>query len=274
MKAIHFLFSGILPLLFLGCNNFKSTHPQAELTGEAGATGMTDKSILIFTTAIDRQLSNFKKEYSLIYLSGDVSLYAEKYSQYNNGMLYRTFTSRGNLSNVVKSYYFKNDSLVLVRERSGTTNDEGGQVLKDTRIYLRNNVAFKMENRIAGSPEAIRTLPYLAVQPPGNKYPDENYNEDIKVLNEAIAGEDKFEMVFQNIMTYPEASYIVLKSKKQQDYTATIRVNDHDTFIDSLLNMPAAFNGKKLNLNWRIADKEAVYVPVAETVTSAKGLNK
>jgi len=274
MKAIYFFFAGTLLFVFQGCNNFKSTHPQAELAAEAGATGMTDKSILIFTTAIDRQLSNFKKEYSLIYLSGDLSLYAERYSQYNDGILYRAFSSRGNLTHLIKSYYFKNDSLVLVRERTETTNQEGAPVLKDTRTYLRNNVAFRMETRTAASAEAIRKLPYSAVQLPGSKYPDENYKEDIIVLNDALAGKDKFEMVFQNIMTYPEARYIVLKSKKQPDYTATVRVNESDNFIDSLLTMPAIFKEKHLNFRWRIADKEAVYVPVADTVTSASGLNR
>ncbi|MCX2485346.1 hypothetical protein [Pedobacter sp. MR2016-24] len=273
MKTIHLLYLIFVLFTLQSCNNFKSKHPQAEIANEDGATGMTDKSILIFAAAIDRQLNSFKKEISLIYQSGDLSIYAERYSEHNDGMLYKTSSSNGLISNTVKSYYFKNDSLILVKERSKIMNEEG-QILKDTRTFLRNNIIFKIENRTAASPEAIRTLPYLLVQRSGNKYPDENFVEDIKVINDAIKGTDKFEMVFQNITTYPDSRYIVLKSKKQSNYTASILVKTKDSFIDSLLNMPSVFKDEKLNIRWKITDKDAVYVPVADTITSASGLNK
>jgi len=273
MKINHLIYAGLLICIFQSCNYFKSTHPQAEITDEAGATGMTDKSILVFSSAIDRELSHYKKEFSLIYTSGDLSLYAEKYSEYNNGMLYKTSSSNGNISNVVKSYYLKNDSLIMVKERSKVINQEG-QVLTDTRTYLRNNIIFKIESRTASSPEAMSTLPYLLVPPTENKYPDQNYKEDLKVMNNAIKGADKFDMVFQNITTYPDSRYIVLKSKVLNNYTASILVKERDKFIDSLLNTPAIFKDEKLNIKWKIADKEAIYVPVADTVTSASGLNK
>lgn len=273
MKLIFLLSSGIFFLTFQSCNYFKSKHPQAEIANGAGATGMTDKSILVFSAGIDRQLNSFRKEFSLVYLSGDLSLYAEKYSEHQDGMLYKTSSANGTISNTLKSYYFKNDSLILVKERSKVMTEEG-QVLKDSRIYLRNNITFKIESRTASSPEAIRTLPYLAVQPAENKYPDENFAEEIRVMDDAIKGAGKFEMVFQNISTYPDSRYIVLKSRKQNNYTASILVNKRDAYIDSLLNMPATFKDQRLSFRWRIEDAEAVYVPVADTTTSASGLKR
>lgn len=272
MKITSLLYSVIILLLFQGCN-FKSKHPQAEITDGDAATGMNDKSILIFSSAVDRHINNFKKEYSLVYMSGDLSMYAEKYSQYNDGMLYKTFSANGTTSDMVKSYYFKNDSLILVKERSKILSAEG-QILKDTRTYIRNNITFKIDSRTASSPEAIRTLPYLLIQPSDNKYPSENYIDDIKAMDDAISGTDKFEMVFQNITTYPESRYIMLKSKIQSTYTASILVKEKDPFIDSLLDVPSIFKDEKLKLKWKIEEKEAVYVPVADTITSANGLNK
>lgn len=272
MKLNCLFYAAFTFLLFHGCN-FKSKHPQAEIADEAGDTGMNDKSILRFSAGIDRHISNFKKEYSLVYVSGDLSMYAEKYSRYSNGMLYRTFSANGTTSDMVKSYYFKNDSLILVKESSRYLNGEG-EVLKDTRTYLRNNITFKIDSRSASSPEAILNLPYLNVPPSDNKYPTENYANDIKAMNDAIAGTDKFEMVFQNITTYPDSRYIILKSKHPGNYTASILVKNNDPLIDSLVNMTSVFKDEKLHFKWAIVDKEAVYVPVADTITSARGLNK
>ncbi len=44
--------------------------------------------------------------------------------------------------------------------------------------------------------------------------------------------------------------------------------------MDSLLKDPLAFKGEKLNIKWEVKDKEAVYVPVAASVTSANGLKR
>lgn len=273
MKTIFLLSLGILLFTLPGCNNFKSTHPQASIADEKGDTGITDKFILNFSGAIDRELEFFKKEYSVIYKSGDLSLYAEKYSAHNDGILYKTYTDNGNISSTVKSYYLKNDSLILVTERTRWLNGQG-EVFKDVRTYLRNNIIFKIDSRTASSAEALRTLPYLLVPATDNKYPDENYTDDIKAVKDAVSGQDKFAMVFDHVATYPDAIYITLKSKLKNNYKASILVNQKDSFIDSLLNTPAVFKDEKLNLHWKIEDQEAIYVPVAKTTTSANGLNK
>jgi hypothetical protein len=273
MKTILLLILGTFLFTLPACNYFRSDHPQAELPGEGGATGMTDKSVLNLAIATDNNLTRLKKEFSLIYTTGDLSMYVEKYSNQDTPLLYKTYTANGNISRTVKSYYFKNDSLILVKERSQVMN-EAAEVYKDTRTYLRNNVTFRIDSRTASSAAALATLPYLQVQPPENKYPDENYASDIKSIKDAIAGTDKFELVFDNITTYPEAWYITLKSKNPNNYKASLLVNKKDAFIDSLLNTPSLFKEEKLKLRWKIEDKEAIYVPVEETKTSASGLNK
>jgi len=273
MKTIYLLIPGLLLFILCSCNYFKSTHPQAELANEDGATSMNDKSILQFSATMDKNLQKFKKEYSLIYNTGDLSVYAEKYSGYDNGILYQTYTNNGNISSTVKSYYFKNDSLILVNERDKLRNDEG-EVFKDQRTYLRNDVIFKIDSRTASSNEALIKLPYLPVQPAESKFPQQTFTDDIKSINDAIYGRDRFEMLFDNITTYPDAHYIMLKAKNHSSYKASLRVNQRDPFIDSLLNSPAIFKDERLKLKWKIADNEAIYVPVADTSTSARGLNK
>lgn len=270
MRIIYLSILCILLFTLPSCQYFKSEHPQAALE-EEGSTGITDKSILSFAAATDRNISYFKKQFSLIYMSGDLSMYAEKYNGHSNGTLYKTYSDNGHISTTVKSYYLRNDSLVLVVERNKTLNDHN-EIFKDVRAYLRNNIIFKMDSRTASSSAALVNLPYLLVQRTDNKYPDENYLDEVKGINDAIQGKDKFEMVFDNITTYPEAHYIILKSKNRSNYKASLLVNAKDGFIDSLLNYPALFKDQKLNFIWSIKDKEAVYVPVADT--SASGLKR
>lgn len=270
MKIIRLLILGSLLFTLPACQYFKSEHPQAAIE-EEGTTAITDKSILSFSATTDRTISYFKKQFSLVYQLGDLSMYVEKYSGHGNGTLYKIFTDNGVISTTVKSYYLRNDSLMLVVERNKIMTEKG-EVYKDVRAYLRNNVIFKLDSRTANSAEGLVTLPYLPVQAVDNKYPDENYQEELNVINDAITGNDKFEMVFDNITTYPEAHYIMLKSKNRSNYKASLLVNEKDLFIDSLLNYPALFKDQKLKFIWGIKDKEAVYVPVADT--SASGLNK
>lgn len=272
MKINVLLYAALSLFLFQACNH-QPKHPQAEITAGEGATGMTDKSILLFSASVDRNINHFKKEFSLVYSSGDLSMYAEKYSQHGDGMLYKMFSSNGTLTETVKSYYFKNDSLILVKEQTKLVNALG-QLLKNQRSFLRNNIAFKIETRKASSEQALRTLPYLLVQPTAQKYPIENYMEEVKSMNDAIKGTDKFDMVFQQINTYPDFWEILLKSKNPGNFTASVHVKNKDLFIDSLLDMPSLFKEEKLNLRWNIADREAIYVPVADTVTSASGLKR
>ncbi len=273
MKTIYLFSLGVWLFTLQSCNYFRSTHPQADLAPADGTTGMTDKSILTFSAATDTSLHHLKKESSLIYTTGDLSMYTEKYTGDNNRTLYKIYTANGTISTTVKSYYFKNDSLILVKEQNKWLNEKG-EVYKDIRTYLRNNVTFKMDSRTAGSAAALAILPYLNIQHAENKYPEEDYTGDIKSMNDAINGTDKFEMVFDNITTYPEAHYINLKGKRPDSYKASLLVHTKDGFIDSLLNFPALFKDQKLRLKWRVTEKEAVYVPVGETKTSASGLNK
>ncbi len=67
-------------------------------------------------------------------------------------------------------------------------------------------------------------------------------------------------MVFESIRTYPDTQYITLRNKEPNSYTSSILVKERDTFIDSLLNYPFLFKDKKLNINWEVIDREAVYL--------------
>ncbi|MFI5451902.1 hypothetical protein ACHMWN_07050 [Pedobacter sp. UC225_61] len=271
MKSVYFLAIIGLFSTILGCNNIKSDHPQADLS-DANSTNLTTKSIIQYTDSIDKNLSQFSKSTSLVYMLGDLSFYVEKYSQNNQALLLVEHSYNGGTSSSLKKYYFKNDSLILEKDKNELANEEG-TVFKDTRTYLRNNTVFKIENKTASTQAALNSLPYIDLPLSKNNKPDQSYLENVNSLNNVVNRNDKFDVVFESITTYPDSRYIILRSKIQNSYSASVLVKERDALIDSLLNDPINFKDQKLNFKWVVKDKEAVYVPVASN-TSASGLNK
>ncbi|TKC13116.1 hypothetical protein FA048_05755 [Pedobacter polaris] len=271
MKSVYFLVLISAFSTLLGCNKFKSDHPEAELTDQY-ATNLTAASILKYADQIDKNLLKLPKSTSLVYMIGDLSFYVEKYIENGKTVLITEHAYNGAASNSLKEYYFRNDSLILEKVKNELSNDDG-LIIKNSRTFLRSNTVFKIERRTASSNDAINSLPYIDVPLSLNNKADKTFLENVKTLNEVLNGSDKFEMVFENITTYPDSRYIVLKSKNQNSYTASILVKNKDQYIDSLLNNPIDFKDQKLAIKWIVEDKEAVYVPVASN-TSASGLNR
>ena len=272
MKLYTFLILLACFSTLLGCKQFKSDHPEADLKGDEYATNLTAKTIIQYASQIDKDLPTLEKRTSLVYRLGDLAFYVEKYLANGNTVLITEHAYNGAATHTLKEYFFRNDSLILEKVTNELANSEG-KVIKNSRTFLRSNTVFKTENRTAASVEAINSLPYIDVPLTLNKKADQTYLENVKTLNDVLEGKDRFEMVFENITTYPDSRYIILKSKVQNSYSASLLVKQRDAFIDSLLNDPINFKDQKLNVNWAIEDREAVYVPVANS-TSASGLNR
>jgi hypothetical protein len=272
MKIKNSLMLVLCMSTIFSCNS-KSDHPQASLLEDGSSTSLNDKTILAFSDSLNRNLFSLKKTISLIYMLGDNSLYVERYTNSSGDKVYFEQLNNGTTNSTLNKYYFKNDSLMLISSFSKQVL-ETGPIFKDTRVYLRNNTAFKKENRTATSAAAIQTLPYLLVQDVDSHASEESYFEKIAILNDAIAQTNKFEMVFDNVTTYPDSRSLVLKSKIQNSYTASIIIETKSPYIDSLLSDPSIFRNEKLKFNWTVKDNEAIYVPERDSTTSASGLNK
>jgi len=248
--------------------NFKSNHPQAELAQDSVATAINEKIINSYADAIDKKTDRTEKKSSLLYTIRDHSFYAEQYQDNGNTVLLLSNEDNGALKNTRKAFYLRNDSLVLVK-----TSNIQGTVLKDTLTYLRNNTIFKMVQRESSNENQQKKTSYKLISTSSKASP-ETYQRQIKFLQNALAQQNQFEMVFEAIHVLPEESYMSLKSKTSSDYQATLLIEEKDAFIDSLVADPLKYKGEKIRFNWIIKDKQAIYVPVASKVTSAKGLNK
>jgi hypothetical protein len=257
--------------IIAGCNSSGTKHPQSELVNQTSSTGMNERSIDQLQLTLDKSLPKLNKSSSLIYTIGDGSLYVEKYVDSNGDQLYiERFNN--DLDKWNRKYYFKNDSLVLVSE-SMVQNMEEGRLFKDTKTYLRNFIVFKRASRTATSEAAIGTQSYQNIPKTAEAF-QADYRDSITNLNDALEQRNKFEMVFDNVSKYPDATFVVLKSTAPNGYSAAVQLAEKDPFIDSLINYPATFKGEKLKLKWTVKNGQAIYVPEGSTSTSASGLNR
>lgn len=268
MKTIAIL--TLLGFTLLGCSQGPK-HPQAELINQNSAAALTEKSVMQFADSVDAGLTTMEKHTSLIYQIDDNAMYVEQYSTNGSPIVYKEYTYNETISSKVIRYYLRNDSLILIKE-SKQLNKSGKDLFEDKNTYLRNNIVFKTEVRRSNSEKEIGQLPYQVLK--STEKTNLSFDEAIHRLNDAVRGVNKFEMVFDNMIATPDERYLLLKGKTTDSYTANIKVDQSDPLIDSLLTLPATFKDKKLALQWKVADREAIYVPVSANVTSAKGLKR
>lgn len=269
MKIKPYLLLPFVGMLFFACNN-KAKHPQAGLANQFSSSPETEQSILQYADSIDTQQSHMEKQVSLIYQLDGLSLYVEKKSWNGIPALYIEHTGDQGLTDKSARYYFKKDSLLLIRENIKRTKEQV-TVFEEKRTFLRNNIPFKQEHRLATSSSSLQAKPFADVKP-SDKI--EDYAEKLTLLNDALAGQNKFETVFDQYVPTPEGQYLLLKNKIPGGYSSSLVVKDEDALIDSIKQDPSLFKDAKLNLKWEIHEKEAVYVPVAAKVTSASGLKR
>lgn len=269
MKLLHLFF--LLPIAITGCNQGPK-HPQADLINARIGAPMTEASILLYADSIDATLNTFEKNTSLVYQLDQATMYVEKYSWNGEPVLFSQYKNDEGISSEAKKYYFKNDSLILLKEGIKIAK-QGANSFEDRRTYFRNNIPFKEEYRTSSAFSLLKKEPFQ-IRKKSTSDQTKEYSLDIKLLNDAVIGANEFDLVFDNIISAPDERYILLKSKTPNGYSASIFIKDSDSLVDSLLKDPTIFKDRKLNIKWEVKDQEAIYVPVAASVTSANGLKR
>ncbi len=122
MKTKSYLLLPFAGMLFFACNN-RAKHPQADLVNQSSPIRETEQSILQYADSVDAQQSSMEKQVSLIYQLEGLSLYVEKLSWNGKPALYIEHTGDQGLTDRSVGYYFKADSLLLIRKAlSGLKN--------------------------------------------------------------------------------------------------------------------------------------------------------
>lgn len=263
-------YSLVCVLLLLGSCQQKPKHPQAGLINQSSATGLDEQGVIAFAEDIEHGKNNLKKLSSLVYKRGQENFFVEQYfNDHGDQVLIAHEQALPSMAESSKRYYFKNDSLILVTT-SAQHIEGNGQSYEESRTYLRNYTVFKRESKFANSTAELSTAAFQ----PSNTSPVEDYKASVERLLDALQRRNEFDLVFDKITRYPDASFISLKSANPNGYTAEVELQAADSFVDSLMRDPAHFRNNKINFNWKVEDMQAIYVPSGSSSTSASGLNR
>lgn len=264
------LYSAVCLIMLSASCQQKSSHPQAGIINQSSATGLNEQAVIAFAEDIEHGKDNLKKLSSLVYSRGQENFFVEQYfNDHGDQVLIAHEQRLPSQEASSKRYYFKNDSLILVT--ASLHHNEGQErAFEESRTYLRNYTVFKRESKVAGSTAELSTA---AFKPVGTG-PAEDYKAAVERMFDALQRKRDFELVFDKITRYPDASFISLKSTNPNGYTAQVALQSADAFVDSLLRDPAHFRNNKINFNWKVKDMQAIYVPSGSTSTSANGLNR
>lgn len=268
------LLCSAMSLLVLSSCNPGPKHPQADLIQQNGAMALSEQGILNYADSIEANLSAFTRQSSLVFkITPEESLSVDQYQSTNQQtVLYVEQTSNAGINDIESKYYLKNDSLLLVRRQQKQLKN-GLTYFSDQRSFLRNNIVFKIEEKSGIDSSSLARQNFVEKKSPQDKALNP-YTEKIDIFKDALAGRNKFELVFDKLIQLPDARYLLLKGKIPNGYNARILIEKSDPLIDSLQSDPMHFNAKKIHFKWKVNDDEAIYVPVAANLTSASGLNK
>ncbi|RZK78917.1 MAG: hypothetical protein EOO92_10240 [Pedobacter sp.] len=255
-------------LIMFSCTQ-SPKHPQAELINKSTRAVLTPAQISQYADSVDANLNSFEKVSSLVYMLNDVSTTVEKYSANGVPVLFVKRRVNEGLNETVEKYYLNNDSLILSNVVIKTIKDRLTST-KETRTYLRNNIAFKLDFRASDS--ELENIPFKEIK--NFKSPILSVEALISQLNEVTSGTNKYEMVFEQYIESENGKSLLLKSKLPGGYIASVIVDDEDALIDSIKSNPGIFKNERLQFKWKLANNEAHYVASSEGNTSASGLKR
>jgi len=264
------LYSAVGLLLILSSCQQQPKHPQAGIINQSSATALDEKAVIAFAEDIEHSKANLKKLSSLVYSRGQENFFVEHYfNDHGDQVLVAHQQTLPSMEESSKRYYFRNDSLILVTAvKQDIVGNE--KSYEESRTYLRNYTVFKREGKVANSEAELNTAAFQ----PQKAGPAEDYKASVAHLMDALERKNEFELVFDKVTRFPDASFISLKSLNPNGYTAQVELQSTDAFADSLVRDPLHFKDSKLNFNWKVEGMQAVYVPSGSTSTSASGLNR
>lgn len=245
MKFYAFL---VLTLLFsasfTACQSNKEKSIQFKDSLKASNT--SDSSILIYVDGLEKLKNSLEIKESPVYVKGDYSFFTTVFKKDSLPVIYTEFGDAGEYGFNEKKYYLDNGELVFYVEKSkqASSNEKPSYQFKESRLYFRNNVFLKAEERVALNDEQLNQLQFTPVD---EALIDKNKQIDFERLDEAIAEVGDFNLTFERIDSQSVSKqYLVMSSNSA--YESSYLLKKTDSLLKKIKENPYAYKGKKLKV--------------------------
>ncbi len=251
----------IILLLFVTCWTACQSNQQkmARVQDSLMALNSSDTSILIYVSGINKLKSSLSKKESPVYTKGDYAFYTSIYKKDSIPVLYEEYGELGANSYNEKKYFMENGSLVLYYEKSklSSSNEEPNFEYKEVRIFFRNDVFLKAEERIAKSDSLLSQMAFTLID---QYLIDKNKQIDFSHLEDANNEAGDFNLTFDRIQNSASSKkYLIMANQNSNTYESSYQVLKADSLIIKLEENPDAFRGRKLKINYDKQGTRMVY---------------
>lgn len=213
------------------------------------ALNSSDSSILVYAEGLNKLKESLSKIESPVYTQGDYSFYTSIYKKDGLPVLYMEYGESGSNSFSEKKYYLENGTLVLYYEKSKQANSSEKREIefKEVRIFFRNDVFLKAEERIAKSDVALRQMPFSLID---EHLVDKNKQIDFKRLEDSNSEVGDYNLTFDSIDSLsPNREYLVMANKNTNTFKSKYQILKADSLIFKMKENPNEFRGRKLKIN-------------------------
>jgi uncharacterized protein YcfL len=257
MKFFNSLFLLLITAIFLSaCNASQQT--SNHLKDSLLATNSSDSSILVYASGLEKISASLQNEESAVYNKGDYNFYVTITSKDSVPVIYQEFGDSGKYGYIDKKYYLENGELVLYLEKSkqALAGEKPNFQYKQSRIYFRNNVFLKAEERFAESDSLIKQTQFSLVD---QNLIDKNKPYDFQTLQDAVHHAGDFNLTFDRIQSAARGKNYLVLSSINSGYESSYQVIKPDSVFVNIQTNPDAFKGKKLNVKFDREGTNMIY---------------
>lgn len=257
MKKLYagLFFSFLLITSFISCQSNKKQSVQFQ--DSLKALNSSDSSILIYVDGLEKLKESLEKIESPVYTKGDYSFFTAVFKKDSLPVIYTEYGDAGEYGFNEKKYYLDNGELVFYVEKSkqASSSEKPSYQFRQSRIYFRNNVFLKAEERVAINDEQLNQLAFTQVD---EALIDKNKQIDFERLDKTIAEVGEFNLTFDRIDSQSVSrQYLIMGSKSA--YESTYLIKKSDSLISKIKDNPNAFKGKKLKLQHTKQGTKMIY---------------
>jgi hypothetical protein len=257
MKKISLLLLCYFFSIFVACQS--NQHKSESVQDSLMALNSSDSSILMYANGIEKLKSSFTKIESPVYTKGDEFYYYNIYKKDSIPVLYTSFKKSKGDTFDEKSYYFDRGAMVLFYERSKVVAAQEKSIfdLKEERIFFRNDIFLKADQRIARTEDLLNVAPFVLLD---EYLVSKDKQADLKQIENAVYQLGDYDLSFDRIETpSPTLKYLVLSNKNVNTYESIYQVDIADSVIIKMESNPELFKGQKLKIDYIKRGKKMIY---------------
>jgi hypothetical protein len=248
MKKLYagLLFFSLFITSFTSCQSNKKQSVQFQ--DSLRALNSSDSSILTYVDGLEKLKESLEMKESPVYTKGDYSFFTTVFQKDSLPVIYIEFGDSGDYGYTEKKYYLDNSELVFYVEKSkqASSGEKPNYSFKESRIYFRNNVFLKAEERIANNEVQLNQLPFILVD---EALIEKNKQNDFDRLVNTASEFGDFNLVFDRIDSLSASKqYLVMTNKNSNTYESSYLIKKPDSLIYKIKENPYAFKGKKLKV--------------------------